>query len=121
MSWEGCRTTLYRGIKRDDGKLVVLDRDHLLRTTKVVGTARDYEIAVGQGWVDSPQEAMRRIEASEDAIAYQAAESASDDRHMSEKAQREIADYESSTLEHVLEIPVAHKTRGRPKKIRTET
>lgn len=117
----GHRTTLYKALKRPDGKLVVLDVDHLQQTTKVVEFgSRDYEILIGQGWADDPQEAMRRKEAEEDYIGQQAAVSASDDKHMSEAAQKEIADLESSTMEHLLEIPEAPKKRGRPKKIQPQ-
>ncbi len=112
-----CRTTLFKAIKRPDGKLVCLDREYLQATTKVVASAREYEIAIGQGWAESPQEALARKEASEDDLAVQAAVSASDDAHMSLAAQAEVKDLESHTLEHVLEIPEAPRKRGRPKKV----
>src|SRR5678816_3396534 len=110
-------TTLFKAIKAPNGKIVCIHSDHLEATCKVARTLRDYEILIGQGWCDDPQEAMARKERDEDAIAYQAAESASDDKHMSEAAQAEVVHYGESTMEHVLEIPEATKRgRGRPKK-----
>lgn len=118
MSDTFCRTTLFKAVKRDDGKIVCVDPNLLHATTKVVASEREYEIAIGQGWAESPQEAMRRKEASEDDIAAQAAVSASDDKHMSEAAQADALARESQTMEHVLEIPeVPKKKRGRPKKV----
>ena len=111
------RTTLFKALKRDNGKIVVLDPAHLSATTKVVSTEREYEIAMGQGWTDSPQDAMDRRHAYEDDIAVQAAVSASDDRHLSEAAQQDALARESQTLEHVLEIKELPRKRGRPKKV----
>lgn len=108
-----CRTTLFKAIKRRDGKLVCIDVDHLSATTKVVASEREYEIAIGQGWAVSPQEAMTRLEEHEDWIATQAAYSASDDKSMSPAAQAEVSHLESHTLNHVLEIPEAPRKRGR--------
>lgn len=108
-------TTLFKAIKAQNGKLVCIHPDHLLATTKVVRSLPEYEIAIGQGWAEEPDEAMRRLEASEDDISNQAAVSASDDARMSPKAQAEVIDYGSHTLEHTLEIPEAPK-KGRKKK-----
>jgi hypothetical protein len=111
------RTTLYKGVKRPDGKLVVLDVDYLTQTSKVVAHGSPEEtLAKSLGWADSPQEAMARIERAEDQVAIDAAVSASDDAHLSEKAQAEVLAYESTTLEHLPEIPEAPKKRGRPRK-----
>lgn len=110
--------TLFKAIKAPNGKHVCIHPDHLEATCRVARTLHDYEVMIGQGWCHHPQEAMDRLEKSEDAIAYQAAESASDDKHMSEKAQAEVVHYGESTIEHVLEIPEAPKRgRGRPKKV----
>jgi hypothetical protein len=111
------RTTLYKGVKRPDGKLVVLDVDYLTQTSKIVEQASpEHTLALSLGWADSPQEAMARLEAAEDQIAVDAAVSASDDQHLSEKAQAEVLAYESTTLEHITDIPEAPKKRGRPRK-----
>jgi hypothetical protein len=111
------RTTLYKGVKRPDGKLVVLDIDYLTQTSKIVEQASpEHTLALSLGWADSPQEAMARLEQAEDQRAIDAAVSASDDAHLSEKAQQEVKDYESSTLEHITEIPEAPKKRGRPRR-----
>src|SRR5689334_18013409 len=115
---EFCRTTVYKALKRPDGRLVCIDLDYLTRTSKVVASQRDYDIALGQGWVDDPQEAMRRLEAKEDAISEAAAVRAYDDRRMSDKAKAESEAIESTTVRHLTEIPEQPKRpRGRPRKI----
>jgi hypothetical protein len=110
-------TTLFKAIKAPNGKIVCIHSDHLEATCRVARTLRDYEVMIGQGWCDDPQEAMRRKEASEDDIANQAAVAASDDKSMSQAAQDEVISYGSTTLEHVLEIPEAPRKRGRPRKV----
>jgi len=113
-------TTLFKAIKAPNGKIVCVHPDHLLATTKVVRTLRDYEVAIGQGWAEHPDEALARLEAAEDDISLAAAVSAADDRRMSLPAQAEVADYGSDTIEHVLEIPEVSKRKpGRPRKVQT--
>jgi hypothetical protein len=111
------RTTLYKGVKRPDGTLVVLDVDYLTQTSKVVEHGSpEHTLALSLGWADSPQEAMARIERAEDQHAIDAAVSASDDAHLSPAAQAEVIDYESSTLEHITEIPEAPKKPSHKRK-----
>lgn len=109
-------TTLYRAVRRPDGRYVCVDAEYLSQTSKVVRTEGDYLIAVGQGWCDHPDEAMARLEAEEEQLSTDAGVRNFDDRHLSENAKAEADEAVSGTIRHVAEIPVAPK-RGRPKKI----
>ena len=86
-------------------------------TTQILDHEGDFLIAKGQGWRESPQEAFDLIEQEQERIGNEAAYRAADDRHMSEKAQAEVAAYEKTTPHHVAEVPEqVKKPRGRPKK-----
>ena len=111
------RTTIFRAVKRPDGKVVCVDTDYLQQTTKVVATEGEYLILKGQGWTDDPQSAMDRFEEEEQALGRAAAERAYTDQTMSEAAQAEAVEYEKTTSRHVPEIPEVARKRGRPKKV----
>jgi hypothetical protein len=110
------RTTLYKAIKLPNGRLVVIDPEHLSMTSKVFDNRGDYELALANGWTDNPRTAMERLEAAEDAISDHAAIRAADDQHMSPAALAESEAVESKTLAHLEEIPEGKKPRGRPRK-----
>jgi hypothetical protein len=113
---------LYRAIRRQDGRHVVLDPDHMSHTTKIVDNDRDYDLAISLGWVGHPLQALERLESAEDAISTDAAIRAYDDRRLSPEAQREASVIESTTVRHLPEIPEvsdrteAQRKRGRPRK-----
>jgi hypothetical protein len=111
------RTTLYKAIKLPNGRLVVIDPDHLGTTSKVFDNRGDYELALANGWTDNPRTAMDRLEAAEDAISTDAAVRAFDDQHMTPAALAEVDAVESTTIAHLPEIPEGKKPRGRPRKV----
>jgi hypothetical protein len=115
MPWDGFATTLFKAIRRTDGKNVCVDADHLGSTTRVVRTPLDYDNAIAQGWVDHPEQAMARLEAEQDATSTDAAVRAYDDRNMSEKALAEASAEDSTSVQHKPEVPEAPK-KGRTKK-----
>lgn len=117
MAWQGIPTTLYRALKKKNGKVVVLDLEHLAQTTFVARTAEDYERAIRDGWVQGgPQAALDAFEKAEEEISNAAAEHAYKVLSMSQPAQQEVEAYEATTPLHVPELPEAPKRRGRPKK-----
>jgi hypothetical protein len=110
-------TTLYRALRRPDGRYVCIDLDYLTQTTKVVREIGDYYLAKSLGWCDHPSDALARLDAEEEQRANDAAVRNFDDRHLSERARAEADEAVSHTIRHVADIPVAPKRgRGRPKK-----
>lgn len=117
MAWDGCPTTLFRALKLPNGKVVCVDIEVLSHTTKVVRNSDEYYKAIGQGWVDgSPQDALDRFEAEEQAVSNEATYRAAEDLKMSEAAQKEVEAYEATTPQHVPEVPEVKRRPGRPKK-----
>ncbi len=110
MPWKGWPTTVYRALKLPNGKVVCADASVISQTSRVVRSSDEYYKAVGQGWVDHPDDALARFEAEEAAIGNAAAERAYYDLRMSEPAQREAEAYEKTVpLVHVPVIPEASK------------
>lgn len=108
MPWNGHPTTLYRAMKLQNGKVVCVDLRVIDQTSKVVRSSDEYYKAVGQGWCDHPTLALEQFERFEQEIGNAAGERAYADAKMSEKAQREAADYEKTVpLQHVPVIPEA--------------
>lgn len=105
MPWEGCATTLFRALKLRTGKVVCVDASVIGETTKVVRNSDEYYKAKGQGWCDSPEDALELFESEEQAVGNAAAERAYADQFMSEPAQREADAYERTVTSHVPEIP----------------
>lgn len=68
------------------------------------------------GWRESPQEAVAHAEARDRDVSTAAAERAHADRHLSEAAQREVAQAEAAAEGHLAEIPERPRRRGRPPK-----
>ncbi len=118
MAWQGHPITLFRALKKENGKVVVVDLEHIAQTTMVARSAEAYDLAIRQGWIaGTPDAALEAFEKAEEAVGNAAAEEAYKVLSMSEKAQQEVADYEKTTPKHVPEIPEAPiKKRGRPKK-----
>ena len=111
-------TTLFKAIRRPDGRIVCIDTDYLTRTTKVVKDERDYLLAKSLGWCDHPKDALDRMEREEDALSDAAALRHADDARMSPAALAEAAAVDATTIRHLPEIPIAPKRgRGRPRKI----
>lgn len=118
MAWQGCPTTLFRGLKKTNGKVVVLDADYIGQTTMVARDSDTYYKMIGQGWCDEPQDALDQFEQAEQSVSNEATYRAAADRKLSEPAQREAEAYEASVpMAHVPVIPEqVKKPRGRPKK-----
>lgn len=119
VTHEDLPTTLFRSVRRSDGRHVCIDADHLAHTTKIVRDMADYHLAKSLGWHDHPTEAHAALEAEEEQISTDAGVRNFDDRHLSDKAKLEAEEAERHTIRHIADIPVAPK-RGRPKKIVTE-
>lgn len=107
--------TLFRAVRRADGRHVCIDLDHLAATTKVVRTLADYHLAKSLGWHDHPNDAHKALEAEEDQLSTDAGVRNYDDRHLSEAAKDEAEAAERDTIRHMPEIPEAPKG-GRKKK-----
>ncbi len=116
MAWQGHPITLFRALKKDNGKVVVVDLEHIAQTTMVARSAEAYDLAIRQGWIDgTPEDALEAFEQEEQVVSNAAAEHAYKVLSMSESAQKEVADYEKTTPKHVPEMPEAPiKKRGRP-------
>lgn len=78
---------------------------------KVVQDERELAMALEQGWRPSPQEALERFEAKEQAIGEAAANRVWTERNMSEKAKAEAAAVDASTEEHIAVIPEAPRQK----------
>lgn len=61
--------------------------------------------AMGQGWVETPQEAIQRVLDDEREVATQAANAAFHAQRMSEQAQKEYAAAEDATAAFVTDVP----------------
>jgi hypothetical protein len=108
MPWDGHPTTLYRALKLPNGKVVCVDLSVIDQTSKIVRSSDEYHKAVGQGWCDHPSHALEQFERFEQELGNAAGNRAFHDLRMSEKAQKEAADYEKTVpLQHVPEIPEA--------------
>ena len=108
-------TTLYRAMRLPNGKNVCVHADYLPHTSKVVHSAREYDLLVGQGWVDHPVKALERLEAEQEAESTAAAVRAADDLRMSPQALEEAAAYEATVPGHVVDIPEVVKAPRRTK------
>lgn len=85
------------------------------RRQKIVSDEAQERIAKGQGWANSPQEALEVCEAQQIAIAQAAAEANHAAQRMSDQAQRELREANEATEHHVVDVQ-PKKKRGRPAK-----
>jgi hypothetical protein len=69
----------------------------------------------GEGWRDTPTEALAYREHLEREVATEAAARAQRDKRMSPAARAEAAEADAETIDHVPVIP--EKRRGRPRKV----
>ena len=85
---------------------------------KIVNDEQELAKALEQGWRPTPQEAMERHEAKEQAIGEAAANRAWSERNMSDAAKAEAAAVDASTEDHVPTIPETpiRRSPGRPRK-----
>lgn len=84
---------------------------------KIVKDEAAYAIAKGQGWAESPKDALELYEQQQQAIAQAAAEAAHAVQRMSEKAKAEHAAAEKTTSAHVTDlVSVPKSKRGRKPK-----
>jgi hypothetical protein len=78
----------------------------------IVKNEDEYLKAKGQGWSDSPADAIELFKHEQDEVATQAAHRAHDDRNMGEQAKAEANAAESAeSFEHVPEIAEKPKKR----------
>lgn len=95
-----------------DKTLILLSAESFNATCqRTVNDEREYRQAYAEGWRETQAGAMELHEGREQEKAVEAAVRAHQDRNMSEKAKAEIADVESHTKEHVLDVPEARKRR----------
>lgn len=81
---------------------------------KTVPDAGAHGIAKGQGWCESPEEAMAHYTAEQDALGRAAAEAAYSAQRMGEKARAEFEAASDASDVHVTDVTPAK--RGRPAK-----
>lgn len=119
---------LYRARKREDGKVICLEPNHVdsplltpeqnarmaahveasNRAAMIEARTEEHERQLeAQGWCGSPKAALEAIEKYERMIGDEAARLAHADRNLSEKAKAEKEAYEASTPEHVAVVPEA--------------
>ncbi len=107
MPWMDAPVTLFRAIKLPNAKVVCVDVRVINETTKVVRNSDEYYKAIGQGWCESPDEALERFEQDEQTIGNEASYRAAADLKLSALAQEEAAAYEKTVSTHVPVIPEA--------------
>lgn len=76
---------------------------------KIVPDESAFRIAKGQGWADSPKDAIELFEREEQAIGQAAAEAVYAAQRMSGKAQRELEAASAATHAHVTDVPAPKK------------
>ena len=82
---------------------------------RIVNSESEMLIAKGQGWAESPSDALELYEQRQIAISDEAGRVAYQAKRMSDKAQRELKQADESTDAHVLDVKPVRK-RGRPAK-----
>ena len=106
---------LYRARKPEGGgPYIVIDpRDEKWSAgnTVTVGNEREEQAKLSEGWRKSPEEAIEYAKGLDKDIANAAAERHFSDRKMSEAAQREAAEADAETAEHLPEIPAKRKRK----------
>ena len=124
---------LYRAQRRPDGIVSVGESDDMLfsRGTvarpgaaeafnnscqKTVNSEDELRRELERGWRETPGEAMAFFESREKGVSTAAAHRAYEDRNMSDKAKAEASEADAATMEHVAEVPVKKRRRGRPAK-----
>lgn len=76
--------------------------------------------ALENGWAETPDGVKGAKDRINKAVALAAAHRAYDDRHLGEQAQRELDAIEATADNHVVDVPIAPKKRGRKPKHATE-
>ena len=106
---------------QDQYQQALLEAEHF--TTSCQRTVKDegeYGLARGQGWCESPQDALAHYEAAQKALSDAAAEAAFMAARMSEAAQREFNAAQAATHEHVADVDAPKRRPGRPRKLETQ-
>jgi hypothetical protein len=113
----------YEFTKPDEFERAVLQFEAFNRSCcRIVQSESEHRMANGQGWADSPAEALGVAEKEAQAIGNAAAEAIATAKRMSAKAQDEFAEASAETHQHVTDVVGASKkTRGRPKKTQPVT
>lgn len=100
----------------DEYQRAVLANESFNRSCyRLVQDESEERLAKGQGWSESPTDAMDLCQKEQDAVGTAAAEAAYAAAHMSEKAQREYDDASRQTSAHVTDVKGSK--RGRKPKI----
>lgn len=100
---------VYKAGRNDVGKIEILEH-------QVVETDLEESNLRSRGFVSTQEGALALFQRDDQDLAKLAANRAYQERTMSDAARKEAQDYESSVDEHVAEIPVTPKKRGRPAK-----
>lgn len=124
---------LYKASKRPDGVYSVGESEDSVfggrdraaeeftkRCQRIVKNEREEQAALEQGWRATQGEAMELLKVKEEYISTAAAHRLYEDRNLGEKAQREAAEADAATPEHLPAIP-EKKRRGRPRKVAQPT
>jgi hypothetical protein len=115
---DGFPTTLYRAIRRPDGRHVCIDVDYLRETTKVVQTRSDWSLAKSLGWYEHPVAAMEALDREEEQLSTDAGVRNFDDRRLTDAAKLEAEEAERHTIRHLPDVTIPVKRGpGRPKKV----
>lgn len=105
---------LYRAGRPDHGNVKITG-------SLTVHSIEQEDVAKGQGWAESQEQAIAAVHDRDTEYAKLAAERAYHERRMSEKAQQEAAAVDSQTVYHVPVIPETPiRRRGRPARKREE-
>jgi hypothetical protein len=115
---------LYKAHRRENGKVMCMDMDALYggdmaavaraeafnhACQKTVQSDEQYRIAKGQGWSDTPTDAIALHEREAQALATAAAEAAYSVQRMSEKARAEHAKADAATEHPLADVPAPKK------------
>ena len=85
------------------------------RCTRKVHDEADERLAKGQGWTETPNQALAVYEREQQAIGNAAAERAYSDQRMSARARAEAEQADAATHEHVAEVKAPKKRPYRRK------
>lgn len=111
------RPSRYHFRDENEYNMAYLEYDQFARQCqRIVGSEREYEAALKEGWRDSAAEALTFRENEHLEAGQAAAERAYKVARMSEAAQAEVAQAEAEHYGHLIEIP-EKKRRGRPRKV----
>lgn len=122
---------VYKAHRRENGKVMCLDMAALygedMATVaraeafnaschKTVMSEEQYRLAKGQGWSDTPTEALELFERDAQSLATAAAEAAYQVQRMTDKARAEFETADAATEHPLADVPAPKRKPGRPVK-----